>query len=517
MSPRAAGRVRYAVVGTGARAEMFVRALVLDHADTTELVAFADVNQARMDAHNRWLGELGHRAGAHVPGRRLRGHAGQGAGRRRRWSPASTPPTTSTSWPRWRRLGRGHREADDRRRGPAAGASWTRSPRPAAGCTVAFNYRYNPLHEQVRRLLAEGAVGEIGSVHFEWLLDVRHGADYFRRWHRDKANSGGLMVHKASHHFDLVNWWLDATPVEVYAAGRLFFYGEDGRRHGYARDYDRAHGSPAAADDPFALRLADHPRLRELYLDAEAEDGYQRDRNVFAPGVTIEDDMAVLARYSTGATMTYHLTAYAPWEGYRVMVNGSRGRLELEVAENDFVDPGTAGAVKGAALHGAEAPPRAARATLTLRPFWAPPRQIPVEGRSRHGHGGADARMTAGAPRRRTRPAGPRRHRRRRRAGPAHRPGRQPVLRDRPARPRRRPAHPAADTRRRGPLRARRSTTPTCSCPPSRASARWPASCTPSPRSSPSSRRTGTSTRPCSPRTGPSPTRPSCSSCPTTT
>ena len=29
-----------------------------------------------------------------------------------------------------------------------------------------------------------GEIGEVGSVHFEWLLDVRHGADYFRRWHR---------------------------------------------------------------------------------------------------------------------------------------------------------------------------------------------------------------------------------------------------------------------------------------------------------------------------------------------
>ena len=25
------------------------------------------------------------------------------------------------------------------------------------------------------------------SVHFEWVLDTAHGADYFRRWHRDKA------------------------------------------------------------------------------------------------------------------------------------------------------------------------------------------------------------------------------------------------------------------------------------------------------------------------------------------
>ncbi|MFC8242575.1 Gfo/Idh/MocA family protein [Streptomyces chartreusis] len=33
--------------------------------------------------------------------------------------------------------------------------------------TVAFNYRFNPVHEKVRELLADGAIGEILSVHFE--------------------------------------------------------------------------------------------------------------------------------------------------------------------------------------------------------------------------------------------------------------------------------------------------------------------------------------------------------------
>lgn len=393
MSPPARERVRHALVGAGARAEMFVRALALDHADTAELVALADVNQARMDAHNRWLAELGHPP---VPTYRAADFAAMLARERvdvvlvtsvdvthdeyvtaalRAGCDVVTEKPMTVDAPRCRRILDAVAETGRR-------------------VTVAFNYRYNPLHEQVRRLLADGAVGEIGSVHFEWLLDVRHGADYFRRWHRDKATSGGLLVHKASHHFDLVNWWLDARPVEVHAAGRLFFYGESGRRHGYARDYDRAHGSPSAADDPFALRLAEHPRLRELYLDAEAEDGYQRDRNVFAPGVTIEDDLAVLARYSTGVTMTYHLTAYAPWEGYRVMVNGSRGRLELDVTESDHVSPVGAGALKGAALHGDEAAAEHGAARLTLRPFWAPPVDVPVDGWTRQGHGGADARMT---------------------------------------------------------------------------------------------------------------------------
>jgi len=388
------GRRRYALVGAGARAGMFLRALAGPHADRAEIVALADVNQARMDAHNRWLRELG--AGpvptwpasdftAMLAAERVdevlvtsvdRTHADYIVAALRAGCDVVTEKPMTTDVEGCCRILAAEKETGRRVR-------------------VAFNYRYNPLHEALRTLLAGGTIGEIGSVHFEWLLDVRHGADYFRRWHRERANSGGLLVHKSGHHFDLVNWWLDAAPETVYAQGRLFFYGDAGRRHGYARDYDRVHGAAAAQGDPFALRLADNPLLRALYLDAEADDGYVRDRNVFAPGVTIEDDLAVLVRYTSGATMTYHLTAYAPWEGYRVMVNGSRGRIELEVVESDHVSPDGAAEVKGAAVHGEVAAVERGSATLTVRPFWEPPRQVPVPGYARGGHGGADARMTA--------------------------------------------------------------------------------------------------------------------------
>lgn len=43
------------------------------------------------------------------------------------------------------------------------------------------------------------------------------------------------------------------------------------------------------------------------------------DRVVIRRIVAIEDDMSVLVQYKNGVTMTYHLTAYSPWEGYRVM------------------------------------------------------------------------------------------------------------------------------------------------------------------------------------------------------
>ncbi|GAB4046977.1 Gfo/Idh/MocA family protein [Catellatospora paridis] len=382
---------RYAIVGTGARAQMFAQALN-KHG---ELVALADVNPARIAAQQRRLQAAGappavaYDAGD-VPAMLAKERvdtlvvcsvdathdeyivAALDAG----CSVVTEKPMT-VDVPKCRRILEAVRRNDGK-------------------VGVAFNYRFHPVHEQVRTLLAEGAIGEIGSVHFEWLLDVRHGADYFRRWHRDRANSGGLLVHKATHHFDLVNWWLNSTPVRVTAEGRLFLYGENGARHGYARDYARAHGAPAAAGDPFALHLADNPNLAELYLDAESHDGYHRDVNVFAPGTDIEDDMAVLVRYASGATMSYHLTAYAPWEGYRIAFNGSRGRLELDIVESDHVAPGVAGAVKGhsAALHGVEAAAESGSVSLRLRRYWEKPVDVPVAAYDRQGHGGADVRMT---------------------------------------------------------------------------------------------------------------------------
>ncbi|HET6529415.1 MAG TPA: Gfo/Idh/MocA family oxidoreductase [Actinoplanes sp.] len=387
-------RRRYAIVGTGARAEMFVRGVTRGHADAAVLVGLCDRNPLRAEAHNRWLTAAGQPPVPYYPPAELSAMLAR--------ERVHTLIVTSMD----------SAHAEHIVTGLTAGCDViTEKPMTvdADGCrailkaerrsgrrvSVAFNYRFNPVHEQVRTLLADGEIGEIGSVHFEWLLDVRHGADYFRRWHRERAHSGGLLVHKAGHHFDLVNWWLGARPADVYAAGRLFFYGDTGARHGYARDYRRAHGSTQAADDPFALRMTDNDRLTALYLQAEVADGYLRDRNVFAPGVTIEDDMAVLVRYDTGATMSYHLTAYAPWEGYRLMVNGSRGRLELEVVESDHVSPDEAGGLKGAAIHGVTGAAERGWATLTVRPFWAPPREIPLPEHSRTGHGGADERMLA--------------------------------------------------------------------------------------------------------------------------
>ncbi len=139
---------------------------------------------------------------------------------------------------------------------------------------VSFNYRYTPLHTKCREVIANGDIGEVFSVHFEWLLDTSHGADYFRRWHRDKRNSGGLLVHKSTHHFDLVNFWINSRPKTVFAFGDLNFYGrENAENRGITKFYNRSTGNPNAEGDPFALDLTKYDINENLYLKAEHEDG----------------------------------------------------------------------------------------------------------------------------------------------------------------------------------------------------------------------------------------------------
>src|SRR5699024_6966115 len=121
---------------------------------------------------------------------------------------------------------------------------------------VTFNYRYAPHNTKIRELIRDNVIGDVFSIHFEWLLNTEHGADYFRRWHRNKLNSGGLLVHKSTHHFDLVNFWINSYPKTVFAFGDLNFYGmANAEKRGETNFYYRSTGSKAAKNDPFAIDL----------------------------------------------------------------------------------------------------------------------------------------------------------------------------------------------------------------------------------------------------------------------
>jgi predicted dehydrogenase len=189
--------------------------------------------------------------------------------------------------------------------------------------TVTFNARHGLKDKKIKELLMQKAIGDLISVDFHEYLDTSHGADYFRRWHRLKENSGSLLVHKASHHFDLANWWIDSKPVSVTASGELKFYG---RNNSFRSTHCRA--CSHKGECKFYWDVTKNQRYVKLYVECEAEDGYLRDGCVWRDDINIYDTMSVMVRYENGVQLNYIANAYLPYEGQAISFNGTKGRID---------------------------------------------------------------------------------------------------------------------------------------------------------------------------------------------
>ncbi|WP_341278894.1 Gfo/Idh/MocA family oxidoreductase [Paenibacillus sp. FSL H8-0537] len=371
---------KYVLVGTGGRAEFFYAAIATDFRDTSELLAFCDTNQTRLDHANKRLTD---KYDYHAVNTYKAEQFDEMIAKEKPDSVivTSVDRTHHTYIIRAMELGcdvitEKPMTVDEKKCQEILDAV----ERTGKNVRVTFNYRYAPHHTKARELIETGTIGKVNSVHFEWLLNTQHGADYFRRWHRNKNNSGGLLVHKSTHHFDLVNFWIGSQPDTVFAFGDLLFYGkENAEERGETKFYDRATGHPNATEDPFALHMDSNENLKAMYLDAEHEDGYRRDQSVFSDGINIEDTMGVMVRYKNNAILTYSLNAYLPWEGYRIAFNGTKGRIEMEIVEQSYVNSGGEKSQEGA-LKGKR---------IIVYPMFGAPYNVEVE-EGIGGHGGGD-------------------------------------------------------------------------------------------------------------------------------
>ena len=373
---------RYVQVGVGSRARMFYNAIVNTYKETSELVAFCDVNRTRMEYANDVLEkEYNHP--------RIPMYAAEDFEKMIKEQKPDYVIVTSIDRTHHRYIIKAMELGCDviSEKPMTMDANKCQEiidciERTGKSLRVTFNYRYAPHNTKLRELIMNDTIGKVTQVHFEWILNTSHGADYFRRWHRDKRNSGGLLVHKSTHHFDLVNFWLGTYPTRVFALGDLKFYGrENAEERGVTKFYSRVNGQEHLVDgDPFALVMKGNENLERLYLNAEKDDGYIRDQSVFGDNISIEDTMNVLVQYKSGAQLSYSLNAYSPYEGFRVFVTGTKGRIEMNVTEAVYING--SGASKNEGVVNGK--------SITVFPMHGEPYNVEIpEGKG--GHGGGDS------------------------------------------------------------------------------------------------------------------------------
>ncbi|MGD9880575.1 MAG: Gfo/Idh/MocA family oxidoreductase [Reyranella sp.] len=231
-------------------------------------------------------------------------------------------------------------------------AAWQESGRILQ---LGYVLRQAPFYEAIRAAVRAGVLGPVRIASLSEQLDVRHGASFMRRWHAQSSQSGGLMVHKASHDLDIICWLLETRPSTVSSFGGL----------------DVFVGPPPA---PFCSQCDRRPicpyvdtGLHERRTPAEAADpsAYGLDLCVFRTDKDIVDNQVVSFVLDNGVRGTFYLAMQGPRRGERrIALIGDDARLDgvFEVGRFTiaFTDP--------------------EREPLV----WA------IKGRGRGGHGGGD-------------------------------------------------------------------------------------------------------------------------------
>jgi len=183
-----------------------------------------------------------------------------------------------------------------------------------------------------RTMIRELRAGRVGPVRVVFGRRFVQGAKYWHRWHRSRAGSGGLLVHKGCHWMDQMNWYAGGRPRFISAFGGQDVHIPSRRPNAPRRCLECDHHCPHYKD------IKANERTVRYFLNAEHEDGYLADLCVYAPGADVFDNAFVNVEYDNGVRGNYMECHFAPISDYstELGVVGDDGMLHLRRGVSDF-------------------------------------------------------------------------------------------------------------------------------------------------------------------------------------
>lgn len=79
---------------------------------------------------------------------------------------------------------------------------------------IGHEMRHQALYQKMKSMIE---AGDVGTAQVMWCREYR--GPMRPGWRSSEAVTGGLLLEKNCHHFDLFNWMFDSDPVRVFAMG----------------------------------------------------------------------------------------------------------------------------------------------------------------------------------------------------------------------------------------------------------------------------------------------------------
>ncbi len=177
---------------------------------------------------------------------------------------------------------------------------------------IGFELRECTVFQSMKRLLKEGRIGPVLVAHSFDNVSVG-GHYFFHSPHRQKAYYRSLLLQKACHSLDLLNWFVDSEPVKVYGIGGLDFYGRTADPKLRCRDCDRA-------DCPYRISL------ESFQMDYDARVRIT-DFCVWSKELNLNDNSELCISYASGAKATFHECHFTPEYSREFWLVGPKGKM----------------------------------------------------------------------------------------------------------------------------------------------------------------------------------------------
>lgn len=189
---------------------------------------------------------------------------------------------------------------------------------------VSFPLRLSPVAQRVKEIVDSGQIGTVENV-VAW-CNVPYGTVYYRTWHRNYDQNGGLFLQKATHDLDNLNFLLGQRPVWVSAmkARRVF-----GGEMPFDLQCKDCHLRESCPESPFV-------RFRRGYESAEVSFSERNGYCVFSEGFEHEDMGSCLLEYESGAQTTYSQNFFTRYQAAQrgARLYGYRGTIEFDWYRN---------------------------------------------------------------------------------------------------------------------------------------------------------------------------------------
>ncbi len=205
---------------------------------------------------------------------------------------------------------------------------WRTEKETGRKVVVGCELRYHAAVRKFRRILRRG---DIGRMVLGYAISTqKRGHTYFRRKYRNSSYGSTPLMQKGIHLMDLVNDFVDADPVSVYASGgRDLFGGRKDCRGRFctkcpeAGTCDYHYYSGAVGGDKGIDKKKVLPTQTACVFDA---------------GIDVNDNSLLLVNFSNGVRMSVAEIFFAPDNAWKFMLQGTRGYAGLVIGEKNRIE-----------------------------------------------------------------------------------------------------------------------------------------------------------------------------------